>query len=58
MMKEVNFSTWTYPTGWPTSQRPRTTFSYCVTAKSHIIRMGAHEQHAMSSLLTHVPLLS
>jgi len=32
--------------------------SYCVTAKSHIIHMGAHEHHLISPSLTHVPLLS
>ena len=32
--------------------------SYCVTAKSHIIHMGAHEHHLISPSLKHVPLLS
>jgi len=32
--------------------------SYCVTAKSHIIHMGAHDRHLISPSLKHVPLLS
>jgi len=31
--------------------------SYCVTAKSHIIHVGTHEHHPISSPLKHVPLL-
>jgi len=29
--------------------------SYCVTAKSHIIHIGTHEHHPISSSLTHIP---
>jgi len=33
----------------------RSHVSYCVTAKSHIIHMGAHEDHnPISSSLTHI----
>ena len=32
--------------------------SYCVTAKSHIIHVGTHEHHPISSSRKHVPLLS
>ena len=31
---------------------------YCVATKNHIIHMGAHEHHPISSSLTHMPLLS
>ena len=36
-------------------KRPRTTFSYCVTAKSRIIHTGTHEHRPISSPLTHIP---
>jgi len=31
---------------------------YCVTTKSHIMHVGTHEHHPISSSLTHIPLLS
>jgi len=31
---------------------------YCVIAKSHIIHVGTHEHHPISSSLKHVPLLT
>jgi len=33
-------------------------FLSCVTAKSHIMHMSAHEHHPISSSLKHIPLLS
>jgi len=33
-------------------------YFYCVIPKSHILYMGTHEHHPISSSLTHILLLS
>jgi len=45
-------------TGVANQSANKSHISYCVTATSHIIDMGTHEHHPISSLLNHILLLS
>jgi len=46
-----------YITGVANQSKTKSHISYCVTAKNHIIHMGAHEHHNVSSSLKHIPWL-
>jgi len=44
--------------GVTNQSKTKSYISYCITAKNHIIHMGTHEHHHISSSPTHIPLLS
>jgi len=51
-------NTWTSIAGLANQSETKSHVSYCFMARGHIIHMGTHEQHLISSSLTHLPSLS